>query len=58
MIEEYARISNEIRVMHRHLGIKRVVPVSTVAVEFSILKKLGWVEIVNNRVFATEKAKR
>jgi len=56
-ISEYTRRSNEIRVRNPHLGIKHVVPPSTIAVEFSQLKKLGWVKIENKRVYLTEKTK-
>jgi hypothetical protein len=55
-IDEYARISNEIRLMNPQIGIKRVVPTSTVAVEFSILKRLGWVNIKNSRIYLSDKA--
>jgi hypothetical protein len=57
-IEEYARISNEIRVVNPQIGIKRVVPTSTVAVEFSILKRLGWVNIKSSRIYLTDKARK
>ncbi len=57
-IDEYARISTEIRVMHPQIGIKRFVPTSTVAVEFSILKRLGWVNIKNRRIYLSDKARK
>jgi hypothetical protein len=57
-IDEYARISNEIRVMNPQIGIKRVVPTSTVAVEFSILKRHGWVNIKNRRIYLSDKARK
>lgn len=57
-IDEYARVSNQIRVMNPQIGIKRVVPTSTVAVEFSILKRLGWVNIKNRRIYLSDKARK
>lgn len=57
-IDEYARISNEIRVVNPQIGIKRVVPTSTVAVEYSILRKLGWVNIKSRRIYLSDKARK
>lgn len=56
-VEEYTRISNEIRLANPQIGIKRIVPPSTIAVEFSILRKLGWVRIENRRIYLTPKSK-
>lgn len=57
-IDEYARISNEIRVVNPQIGTKRIVPTSTVAVEFSILRRHGWVTIQNRRIYLSDKTKK
>ena len=50
-IEEYTRKRNEVTRVHRHIGIKREVGPSTTSVEFSIIKKSGWVDVKDRRVY-------
>jgi len=50
-IEEYTRKRNEVTRVHRHIGIKREVGPSTTSVEFSIIKKYGWVDVKDKRVY-------
>jgi len=50
-ISEYTQKRNEVTQVHRHIGIKRQVGPSTTSVEFSIIKKYGWVYVKDNRVY-------
>jgi len=50
-IEEYTRRRNEVTRVHRHIGIKREVGPWTTSVEFSIIKKSGWVDVKDRRVY-------
>jgi len=50
-ISDYNNKRNEVTRIHRNIGIKREVAPSTTAVEFSIIKRYGWVNVKDNRVY-------